>query len=113
METVATDDVLSFFQVRSFFVSPHAQSTILQLLPFFRHKMAATFLTCIMTPFYLSSPSSWTTKQPSPLLLQFTSAALSALLSLVGSEHYTASSRPLSRAGSNMQFAPWASSLLE
>lgn len=45
-----------------------------------------------MTPFYLSSPSSWTTKQPSPLLRQFISAALSALLSLVDSEHYTASS---------------------
>lgn len=71
---------------------PHVQSTILQLLPFFRHRMASTFLACIMTPFYLSSPSSWTTKQPSPLLRQFISAALSALLSLVDSEHYTASS---------------------
>ena len=72
------------------------QSPLLQLLPFFRHKMAATFLVCFLTPFYLSSPSSWTAKQPSATLLQFLSAALSALLGLVSSEHYTPASRPLS-----------------
>ena len=88
---MATDDVLSFFQV-SLSLLFLIQASLLQLLPFFRHKMAVTFLSCIMTPFYLSSPSSWTSKQPSPILCQFITTALATLFSLVGSEHYTASS---------------------
>ena len=43
--------------------------------------MISTFITNIFTPIYLSSPSSWTNKTPSETLVQFTSTALSTILS--------------------------------